>query len=64
MTKRLQNFLAGAGYALRMTPEIPETPRFFQPHSSDGDALYKDWQNVGNDIKKAMDKAIDEQKVK
>ena len=47
-----------------MTPEIPETPRFFQPHSSDGDALYKDWQNVGNDIKKAMDKAIDEQKVK
>jgi len=56
MTKLLQNILRGAGTILDLSPPRRLTHTRYDPSLSVEDALKRDWERVGQDIKIATEK--------
>lgn len=58
MTKRLKNLLAGAATIGSVVPaqERPPVKTLYSPAPSATEALRGDWQRVGNDIRRAIEK--------
>ncbi len=53
--QRLKNVLHGVGSVLALFPSSPlETDRYIPLPASDAEALAKDWEVVGNDLRDAM----------
>lgn len=54
MTEKAKNFLRGVATTVRMWPNTKSAGlRFLE--RSDAEALYRDWEKVGGDIRSAME---------
>ncbi len=63
MKKRLTSFIVGSGAALSIMPgTISPQERLYKPPASDSDALRGDWEKIGGDIRKSMDRVANESK--
>ena len=62
MNKKVKNWLRGAGTLVQIWPDTASEMRERFLQRSDAEALYGDWQRVGDDIRKAIGQYADEQK--
>ncbi len=65
MTKRMKNWIRGAGSLLEILPSRRARWARIDPFESDSEALWHDWQHIDADIQSAIDKeamAIDRQR--
>ena len=57
MTKILKAIVNGAGtFALAPAPREPYTVKGFTPHNSDNAALRSDWEKIGEDFRKVINR--------
>lgn len=56
MTEHLKNILKGAASVLEIWPDNRDRLERIHPYKSDADALRSDWERVGADMWKAVEK--------
>ena len=56
MEKKIKNWLRGAASTVQLRPDTSTRMTEVFLHRSDSEALYHDWQRIGNDIKTAIRK--------
>lgn len=61
MGKKIKNWLRGAATTVDLWPDTASRMKQEFLHRSDKEALYQDWQRIGNDIKIAIGKHEQEQ---
>ncbi len=62
MSEKVKNWLRGAGSLVQIWPDTSTRVRERFLQRSDAEALYGDWQRVGDDIRKAIGQYAAEQK--
>ena len=56
MGKNIKNWLRGASSSLELWPDTSSRMKEEFLHRTDSEALSRDWQRIGNDIKTAIGK--------
>jgi hypothetical protein len=64
LNKSWENVFRGAGSILEIQPTDDEEPRLYHPARTDLDALRGDWNRIGDDFRRALNKMVDDKKAK